>query len=73
MRWPSSGLTRWFVGIALDFDRSGVGDPGCPAGDADPDVPALEGAYSWQGDDSTETIIAHIGADAERLSGEGSI
>jgi hypothetical protein len=35
--------------------------------DADPDVPTLEGAYSWQGEDGTETMIARIWADAERL------
>jgi hypothetical protein len=38
MRWPSSGLTSWFIGIGLDFDRSGVGNPGGAAGHRDPQV-----------------------------------
>jgi hypothetical protein len=41
--------------------------------DADPDVPTLNGAYAWHGEDNTQTMIARIWADAERLIGERSI
>jgi hypothetical protein len=34
--------------------------------DADPDVPTLEIAYSWEGEDRAQTMTARIWADAER-------
>ena len=40
--------------------------------ETDPEVPTLEGAYSWSGEDRTQTMVARIWADAERLIGGAS-